>query len=177
MFPSFSVLNPRRQSETSPGRGVGERWVLGPLSSKAPLFQLGSCEDSRRQGMCVCLQDAPQTCLVIASLHSGTPPLSLWGPWGMLRQVSCHGKSVGFFSSLEKVAAGKMLPSGQQPKTVPNLWTSFHLCLLQGKFLSVQMRAGLSPSLRHPRSPSRPSHICCLAGCTSTPRRFVDSIC
>ena len=86
-------------------------------------------------------------------------------------------KAIPCTASLEKVAPGKMLPSGQQPKMVPNLWTLFHLCLLQGKFLSVQMRAGLSPSLRHPRSPSRPSHIWCLAGCTSTPRRFVESIC
>lgn len=98
-------------------------------------------------------------------------------PQGTQRQVSCHGEEYRFFSSLEKVAPGKMLPSGQQPKMVPNLWTLFHLCLLQGKFLSVQMRAGLSPSLSHPRSPSRPSHIWCLAGCTSTPRLFVESIC
>lgn len=59
--------------------------------------------------------------------------------------------SVGFFcSSGAGVTAAKILPSGQQPENVPNLWTLFHLCLLRGKFLSVQMRASLSPSLRHP---------------------------
>ena len=52
MFPSFSVLNPRRQSETGPGCGTGEMCVLVPLSTKAPLLQLGSREDSRRH-VCV----------------------------------------------------------------------------------------------------------------------------
>ena len=143
--------------------------MLVPLSTKAPLLQLGSREDSRRH-VCVltgCSKNMPGDRLSARCRE----------PQGTQRQVSCHGEECRLFSSLEKVAPGKMLPSGQQPKMVPNLWTLFHLCLLQGKFLSVQMRAGLSPSLRHPRSPSRPSHIWCLAGCTSTPRLFVESIC
>lgn len=67
-----------------------------------------------------------------------------------LGQVSCHGKQYRFRSLVKEITAGKILPSGHQPEYVPTLWTFFHSCLLQGKFLFLRMRAGLSPSFRHP---------------------------
>lgn len=105
------------------------------------------------RGLCVselaaCSSNTPAT----GSLSSVIPPVlssrALGDSWD---RCPVMVNSVGFFcSSGEEVTAANILPSGQQPENVPNLWTLFHLCLLRGKFLSVQMRASLSPSLRHP---------------------------
>lgn len=100
----------------------------------------------------VCWRGALQTRPAIVSLHPAVPPLlssrALGDNWDRCPVMVNGG---GFLCSWgEEVGAGKTLPSGQQPENVPNLWTLFHLCLLRGKFLSVQMKASLSPSLRHP---------------------------
>lgn len=67
----------------------------------------------------------PRKRLAIVSLGSASHPLCLQEPWGQLGQVSCHGEQCRLSAPWggREVAAGKNLPSGQQPENVPNLWT------------------------------------------------------